>query len=80
MELYAEETRTNFEYTVGWLQQWALSREFGLGTRLPADPVYLIESLSDSTIYMAYYTIAHFLQVRLNALLLGCCCFRKHHK
>lgn len=63
MELYAEETRTGFEYTLGWLQQWALSREFGLGTRLPADPAYLIESLSDSTIYMAYYTIAHFLQV-----------------
>ncbi|KAK9861984.1 hypothetical protein WJX84_001799 [Apatococcus fuscideae] len=62
METYAEETRTGFEYTLGWLQQWALSREFGLGTRLPADPAYLIESLSDSTIYMAYYTIAHFLQ------------------
>lgn len=30
--------------------------------RLPWDPTYLIESLSDSTIYMAYYTVAHFLQ------------------
>jgi len=25
------------------------------GCRLPWDPVYLVESLSDSTIYMAYY-------------------------
>ena len=41
----------------GWLQQWACSRSFGLGTRLPWDPQYLIESLSDSTIYMAYYTV-----------------------
>jgi len=38
------------------------SRSFGLGTRLPWDEQYVIESLSDSTIYMAYYTIAHFLQ------------------
>lgn len=30
--------------------------------RLPWDPQYLIESLSDSTIYMAYYTVAHILQ------------------
>lgn len=46
----------------GWLNQWACSRSFGLGTRLPWDEQYLIESLSDSTIYMAYYTIAHYLQ------------------
>ena len=26
-----------------------------LACRLPWDPVYLVESLSDSTIYMAYY-------------------------
>lgn len=33
-----------------------------IGTRLPWDQQWLIESLSDSTIYMAYYTVAHFLQ------------------
>lgn len=33
----------------------------GIG-RLPWDPQYLIESLSDSTIYMAFYTVAHVLQ------------------
>lgn len=33
----------------------------GLGTRLPWDKEWLIESLADSTIYMAYYTIAKFL-------------------
>ena len=32
------------------------------GTRLPWDPQFLIESLSDSTIYMAFYTVAHLLQ------------------
>lgn len=52
-------THTN----AGWLNQWACSRSFGLGTRLPWDEQYLIESLSDSTVYMAYYTVAHYLQV-----------------
>lgn len=33
-----------------------------IGTRLPWDEQWLIESLSDSTIYMAYYTVAHLLQ------------------
>ena len=29
---------------------------------MPWDPQYVIESLSDSTIYMAYYSVAHILQ------------------
>lgn len=53
-------------YTINWLHEWGCSRSFGLGTKLPFDPQYLIESLSDSTIYMAYYTIAHYLQGNLD--------------
>lgn len=44
------------------LHEYACSRSYGLGTRLPWDKQWLIESLSDSTIYMAYYTVAHLLQ------------------
>lgn len=62
MNTYGEETRNAFKKTLDWLNQWACSRSFGLGSRLPWDPQFLIESLSDSTIYMAYYTIAHMLQ------------------
>jgi leucyl-tRNA synthetase len=51
-----------FEDTVNWLGEWACSRQYGLGSRLAVDPQYVIESLSDSTIYMSYYTIAHWLQ------------------
>ncbi|KAI9088330.1 hypothetical protein DFS34DRAFT_403140 [Phlyctochytrium arcticum] len=61
MELYSSEARNQFEKTLDWLGQWACSRSFGLGSRLPWDPQYLIESLSDSTIYMAYYTVSHLL-------------------
>ncbi|KAL6284759.1 hypothetical protein ACE6H2_015688 [Prunus campanulata] len=61
MNLYSDVTRHGFEHTLSWLNQWACSRSFGLGTRIPWDEKYLVESLSDSTLYMAYYTIAHFL-------------------
>ena len=61
MELFHEETRNAFHGTLDWLGQWACSRSFGLGSRLPWDKEWLIESLSDSTIYMAYYTVAHIL-------------------
>ncbi|KAJ7377117.1 Leucine--tRNA ligase, cytoplasmic [Desmophyllum pertusum] len=62
LNTYADETRRNFEATLDWLQEHACSRSYGLGTRLPWDEQYLIESLSDSTIYNAYYTVAHLLQ------------------
>jgi leucyl-tRNA synthetase len=32
------------------------------GSKVPWDPQYLIESLSDSTIYNAYYAVSHLLQ------------------
>ena len=62
MNLFSEESRHGFEHTLGWLNQWACSRSFGLGTRIPWDEQFLVESLSDSTLYMAYYTVAHLLQ------------------
>jgi len=62
METFGPEARHAFEHTLGWLRQWACSRAFGLGTRLPWDPAFLVESLSDSTAYMAFYTVAHLLQ------------------
>lgn len=61
MNTFTEETRHQFEQTLDWLNQWACARSFGLGTKLPWDTQFLVESLSDSTIYMAYYTVAHLL-------------------
>ena len=58
---YSISTLKGFEQVLGWLSSWGLSRTFGLGSHIPWDKQYLIESLSDSTIYMAYYTIANFL-------------------
>ena len=62
MKIYPEKIRPQFEYVIDWVRDWACTREFGLGTRLPWDKKWLIESLSDSTIYMAYYTTAHIIK------------------
>jgi len=61
MNLYPEKARRQFEYVIDWLHEWACTRKEGLGTKLPWDEKWLIESLSDSTVYMAYYTIVHLL-------------------
>lgn len=59
MSLVPPEVRIEFDRTVDWLRDWACTRRVGLGTRFPWDTTQLIEPLSDSTVYMAYYTIAH---------------------
>lgn len=58
------DARRAVEHTIEWLHDWACTRDVrsSLGTKLPWDDSQYIESLSDSTIYMAYYTIAHYLQ------------------
>ncbi|XP_067950073.1 leucine--tRNA ligase, cytoplasmic-like [Watersipora subatra] len=61
-ETYTDSVRDNFLAILDWLHEHACSRSYGLGTRLPWDPQYLIESLSDSTIDDAYYTVSHLLQ------------------
>lgn len=58
MEILPEDLRAEFNYVVGWLREKACARKSGLGTKLPWDPEWIIESLSDSVIYMAYYTIS----------------------
>ena len=62
VKLYPEKVRSQFEYVIDWLKEWACTREFGLGTCLPWDKKWKIESLSDSTIYMAFYTVSHLLK------------------
>ncbi|MCF2137528.1 MAG: leucine--tRNA ligase [Candidatus Thorarchaeota archaeon] len=59
MDIVPDLFRNLFEATFDWLTQRPCARKRGIGTRLPFDPDWIIESLSDSTIYMAYYTISH---------------------
>ncbi len=62
MHLVPPETRAQFEHVVGWLHEWPCTRHIGMGTVAPWDSNWMIESLSDSTIYMAYYTVSHILK------------------
>ncbi|VVB53569.1 Leucine--tRNA ligase [uncultured archaeon] len=59
MRIEPDSYRRGFEHTISWLHEWPCTRNRGLGTRLPFDERWVIESLSDSTIYMAYYTFVH---------------------
>jgi len=55
---FSDEVKNKLMAGSNWIELWPCSRSFGLGTKL-LDTEYLIDSLSDSTIYMAYYTVAH---------------------
>ncbi len=61
MKIIPPEIRVDFENKVDWLKDKACARRKGLGTRLPWDKEWMIESLGDSTIYMCYYIIAKYL-------------------
>lgn len=61
MRTIPEEKKAEYLYTIDWLKTRPCTRAAGLGTRFPFDESKMIEALSDSTIYMAYYTISHLL-------------------
>ena len=44
------------------MRELACSRPLGMGTRVPFDERFVIESMSDSNIYCAYKAISHLLQ------------------
>ncbi|KAH7382135.1 hypothetical protein BKA66DRAFT_418613 [Pyrenochaeta sp. MPI-SDFR-AT-0127] len=61
LNLYYPEAKNQFLRVVDWLSNWACARSYGLGTKVPWDKAVMVESLSDSTIYQAYYSFAHLL-------------------
>jgi len=60
MNVLPSNIRTEFKEVIDWLHERACARQQGLGTKLPWDKDWIVESLSDSVIYMAYYTISRF--------------------
>ncbi len=57
MKIYPEGARTWFITVIDWLKEWACARTTGFGTPLPWGKGWIIETLSDSTVYMAFYTV-----------------------
>ena len=62
VSIIPKKTIVEYEYTIDWLKEKACVRASGLGTPFPFDRTQIIESLSDSTIYMAFYTISPYLK------------------
>ncbi|MFQ5782965.1 MAG: leucine--tRNA ligase [Nitrosopumilus sp.] len=60
MNILPNNIKTEFLEVIDWLHERACARQQGLGTKLPWDKDWIVESLSDSVIYMAYYTISRF--------------------
>ena len=60
MNILPNNITTEFKEVIDWLHERACARQQGLGTKLPWDKDWIVESLSDSVIYMAYYTISRF--------------------
>ena len=56
-KVYPESAIQWFLNIIDWLREWPCARKSGLGTPLPWSPGWIVETLSDSTVYMAFYTI-----------------------
>ena len=57
-----DKSRKAFESAIDWIDLRAVARSQGLGTKFPLEPDKIIESLSDSTIYMSFYTVSGILR------------------
>ena len=57
MNIYPDSAKPWFNTVIDWLREWACARTTGFGTPLPWGKGWIIETLSDSTLYMAFYTI-----------------------
>ena len=62
MDIRPEEAKAQITNAIYNMEDKAATRNGGLGTPLPWDKDWLIEPLSDSTIYMSYYTFAHLIK------------------
>jgi len=60
MKILPEEARAWIFATIDWLNNWPCARKTGMGTPLPWDKEWIVETLSDSTIYMAYYIVSKY--------------------
>lgn len=56
-----EKSRGAFVSALDWINMRAAERAQGLGTPFPFDKTHIIESLSDSTVYMSFYTYSNYL-------------------
>ncbi|MCL5239720.1 MAG: leucine--tRNA ligase [Candidatus Marsarchaeota archaeon] len=59
INMLPEKSRNAFSAAIDWIDLRAVARARGLGTKFPLDRNFIIEPLSDSTIYPSFYTISN---------------------
>ena len=59
MIVIPEEEKKDMLVAIDWFKEKACTRARGLGTEFPFEKGQMIEALSDSTVYMMFYTVAH---------------------
>ena len=65
MKLLPEELRELFHHYIDWYHDWPCTRRTGLGTAFPFDEEWIVETLTDSTIYNAFYLISKYYNMGL---------------
>lgn len=61
MNIYPEEYKNNLPLVLDWFQDRACARLGNwIGTKLPFDPKWTIEPISDSTLYPIYYLVSKY--------------------
>ena len=60
MKFYPPEIRELFDHYIDWYHDWPCTRRTGLGTPFPFDKSWIVETLTDSTIYNAFYIVAKY--------------------
>lgn len=61
MKYMPDHLKNSQQGQLDWVQKRPCARRRGIGTKLPQDPEWLVEPLSDSTIYQMYYPLAGYL-------------------
>lgn len=65
MKTYPPEYRRQLREIIAWLSLRPCVRKRGLGTKFPFENGWIIEALSDSTIYMAFFVVTKYLNAGL---------------
>ena len=60
MNMYPPEYGNELPGIIDWLEARPCVRKKGLGTKFPFDDRWVIEAISDSTIYMAFYIVSKY--------------------
>lgn len=62
-KVFPPESREWYFAVIDWLKDWPCARKTGMGTKLPWDKDWIVETLSDSTIYMCFYIISKYVNL-----------------